>query len=164
MASDRIFGLVTLITAVAYIAAATQIQTNFFSGEVLPKLFPLLIGTVAALCALVLIFQPDPDPDWPGLPAWLNMGVAVVVLALYAVLLTPLGFLLPTALAAGVISYQISPRIGPAALAGVGLSLGLFALFKYALGLGNIVAYRVPTPQKLLDAVLILVPFVGGGH
>jgi len=161
MASDRLFGLVTLITAVAYIAAATQIQTNFFSGEFLPKLFPLLIGGVAALCSLFIIFKPDPDPDWPAWRTLVAMGVAVLVLAIYAVLLTPLGFLLPTVFAAGVLSYQISPRVGPAILSGVGLSLGLFVLFKYGLGLGNIVAYRIPTAAKLWDAITILIPFVG---
>lgn len=161
MASDRIFGLVALISAVAYIAAATQIQTNFFSGEFLPKLFPILIGGVAAISSLVMIFKPDPEPDWPGLPAWINMGLAVIVLAFYAVLLTPLGFIMPTAIAAGIISYQISPRALPAALSGIGLSIGLFVLFKYALGLGNIVAYRIPTMEKLVDALLVLVPFVG---
>lgn len=161
MASDRIFGLIALITAVAYIAAATQIQTNFFSGEFLPKLFPLLIGGVAALCALTMMFKPDPDPEWPVARTWGAMALAVLVLAIYAVLLTPLGFLLPTAVAAGFLSYQISPRIGPAFLSGLGLSLGLFVLFKYALGLGNIVAYRIPTAAKLWDAISILIPFVG---
>lgn len=161
MASDRIFGLVMLITAVAYIAAATQIQTNFFSGEYLPKLFPLLIGTVAAICSLFIVFKPDPDPEWPGPSTWSAMAIAVVVLAFYAVLLTPLGFILPTIFAAGILSYQISPRVLPAALSGVGLSLGLFVLFKYALGLGNIVAYRIPTVEKLWKAITILIPFVG---
>lgn len=161
MASDRIFGLITLITAVAYIAAATQIQTNLFSGEFLPKLFPLMIGGVAAICSLTILFRPDPDPEWPGAGTWGAMAVAVLVLAIYAVLLTPMGFILPTAVAAGVLSYQISPRVGPAVLSGIGLSLGLFVLFKYALGLGNIVAYRVPTGAKLWDAISILIPFVG---
>ncbi|WP_281857248.1 tripartite tricarboxylate transporter TctB family protein [Litoreibacter halocynthiae] len=161
MASDRIFGLVTLITAVAYLAAATQIQTNLFSGEFLPKLFPMLIGGVAALCSLFMIFKPDPEPDWPASGSWIAMGVAVVVLAIYAVLLKPLGFILPTIFAAGILSYQISPRAKPAMLAGIGLSLGLFVLFKFALGLGNIVAYRIPTPAKLWDAISILIPFVG---
>lgn len=161
MASDRIFGLVTLITAVAYIAAATQIQTNFFSGEFLPKLFPLMIGGVAALCSLVLLFKPDPDPEWPAWRTFAAMGIAVVVLAVYAVLLTPLGFILPTMIAAGILSYQISDRAIPAVLSGIALSLGLFVLFKYALGLGNIVAYRVPTAAKLWDAISILIPFVG---
>ena len=161
MASDRIFGLITLITAVAYIAAATQIQTNFFSGEFLPKLFPLMIGGVAAICSLIMIYKPDPDPDWPITRTWLAMGVAVIVLAIYAVLLKPLGFIGPTAIAAGVLSYQISPRRMPAIASGIGLSLGLFVLFKYALGLGNIVAYRIPTAAKLWDAISILIPFVG---
>ena len=161
MASDRIFGLVMLITAVAYLAAASQVQTNMFSGEFLPKLFPFLIGGVAALSSLVLIFKPDPDPEWPASATWGNMALAVLVLAIYAVMLKPLGFILPTAIAAGILSYQISPRAGAAVASGIGLSLGLFVLFKYALGLGNIVAYRVPTPAKLWDALSILIPFVG---
>jgi putative tricarboxylic transport membrane protein len=161
MAADRIFGLVALVTAVAYLAAATQIETNMFSGEFLPKLFPYLIGSVAAVCALFMVFKPDPDPEWPVAGTWLNMALAVAVLAVYAVLLTPLGFVLPTIFAAGILSYQISPRAIPAMLSGLGLSLGLFVLFKYALGLGNIVAYRIPTAAKLWDAISILIPFVG---
>ena len=161
MASDRIFGLITLITAVAYIAAATQIQTNPFSGEFLPKLFPLLIGAVAAVSSLVLIFKPDPDPDWPMARTWGNLLIAVIVLAVYSVLMTPLGFLLPTAVAASILSYQISPNAKRAVIAGVGLSLGLFVVFKFVLMLGNVVAYRIPTPEKLWDALSILIPFVG---
>ena len=149
MASDRIFGLVCLITAVAYVAAATQIQTNPFSGEFLPKLFPLMIGGVAALCSLTIMFRPDPDPNWPAARTWGAMAVAVLVLCIYAVMITPLGFILPTAIAAGILSYQISPNVKPAIAAGIGLSLGLFVLFKFALGLGNIVAYKMPTAAKL---------------
>jgi putative tricarboxylic transport membrane protein len=161
MASDRIFGLVTLITAVAYIAAATQIQTNFFSGEYLPKLFPIMIGSVAAISSLVMLFKPDPDPEWPASRTFVSMGIAVLVLAVYAVMLTPLGFIGPTMIAAGILSYQISDRLGPSVLSGIGLSAGLFVLFKYALGLGNIVAYRIPTGEKLWNAITVLIPFVG---
>ncbi len=161
MASDRIFGLVILITAVAYIAAATQIQTNMFSGEYLPKLFPVLIGAVAAISSLVLVFKPDPDPDWPASRTWGNLVVAVIVLAVYAVMITPLGFILPTAITAAILSYQIMPNARNAVLAGIGLSALLFVVFKFVLMLGNIVAYRIPTPQKLWDAISILIPFVG---
>ncbi len=161
MASDRIFGLIALITAVAYIAAATQIQTNPFSGEFLPKLFPLLIGGVAAIASLVLVFKPDPDPEWPDGRTWGNLLVAVIVLAFYSVLMSPLGFILPTAVAATILSYQISPNRKKAILAGIGLSLGLFVVFKFILMLGNIVAYRIPTPAKLWEAISILIPFVG---
>jgi putative tricarboxylic transport membrane protein len=85
----------------------------------------------------------------------------VLVLAIYAVMITPLGFVLPTAIAAAILSYQITPNAGKAALTGLGLAIGLFVIFKYILMLGNIVAYRVPTPAKLWDAISILIPFVG---
>lgn len=161
MASDRIFGLVILITAAAYIAAATQIQTNMFSGEFLPKLFPLMIGGVAALSSLVLIFKPDPDPDWPMARTWGNLFVAVLVLAIYAVMITPLGFIIPTAITAAILSYQIAPNARNAVLTGIGLSVVLCVIFKYILMLGNIVAFRVPTPTKLWEAISILIPFAG---
>jgi len=136
MASDRIFGLVVLMVALAYIASATQIQTSFLADPVGPKAFPILVGALAAICALVLIVRPDPDPDWPAARAFGSLAIAVIVLVVYAYALKPLGFILPTAFAAAILSYQISPRAGPAALSGVGLSVGLFILFKFALGLG----------------------------
>lgn len=136
MASDRVFGLVTLFVALAYIASATQIQTSFLSDPVGPKAFPMLIGAVAAICALVMIFKPDPDPDWPGSRTWGGLAIAVIVLICYAYALKPLGFVIPTMFAAGILSYQISPRPLPAIASGIGLSIGLFILFKFALGLG----------------------------
>ncbi|WP_295311597.1 tripartite tricarboxylate transporter TctB family protein [Roseobacter sp.] len=135
MASDRIFGLVTLFVALAYIASATQIQTSFLTDPVGPKAFPMLIGAVAALCSLVMIIKPDPDPDWPAARTWGALAVAVVVLIIYAFTLKPFGFVIPTIAAAGILSYQISPRPVAAALSGLGLSIGLYVLFKYALGL-----------------------------
>ena len=136
MVSDRIFGLVVLMVALAYIASATQIQTSFLSDPVGSKAFPIIIGAVAALCGLVLMIKPDPDPSWPAMRTLISLVVAIVVLISYAYLLKPLGFLIPTAFAAAILSYQISPRIGPATIAGLSLSTGLFVLFKFALGLG----------------------------
>lgn len=57
MASDRIFGLVALMVALAYVASATQIQTSFLSDPIGPKAFPILVGAVAAICSLVLIVR-----------------------------------------------------------------------------------------------------------
>jgi putative tricarboxylic transport membrane protein len=138
MVSDRIFGLVVLCVALAFIASAFQIQTSFLSDPVGPKSFPILIGSVAAICALVMILRPDPDPAWPGPRTFVALGIAVVVLVAYAYALKPLGFILPTFVAASLLSYQIRPRALPAFLTGVGLSFGLFALFKFVLGLGLI--------------------------
>ena len=135
MKSDRIFGLVGLMIALAYMASATQVQTSFLADPVGPKTFPLLIGAVAAISCLVMLFRPDPNPDWPDAPTWGALVLAVVVLVAYAYALKPLGFLLPTAIAAGILSYQISPNRKASAMAGVGLSIGLFVLFRFALGL-----------------------------
>jgi len=144
MASDRIFGLVMAVVALAYIASATQIQVSFLSDPVGPKTFPIIIGVVAAISSMFLVFRPDPEPEWPAARTFGALAVAVTVLVLYAYGLRPLGFLLPTAMAAAVLSYQIAPRPKYAAIAGVCLSGGLFLIFKYALGLG-----LVPFPQGL---------------
>ncbi len=143
MASDRIFGLVMAIVALAYIASATQIQTSFLSDPVGPKTFPILIGVVGAISAIFMVFKPDPEPDWPVLRTFGALLIAVIVLVAYAYTLKPLGFLLPTAIAAGVLSFQISPKVKTAVLSGLGLSIGLFVLFKYALDLG-----LVPFPKS----------------
>jgi putative tricarboxylic transport membrane protein len=135
MTSDRIFGAVATVVALAFIASATQIQTSFLADPVGPKTFPMLIGAVAALCGITLMIRPDPDPEWPELATLGALAIAVVVLVGYAYALKPLGFLLPTAIAAGILSYQISPRPKMAMVSGIGLSVGLFLVFKFALGL-----------------------------
>jgi len=146
MASDRIFGLVAALVALVYITSATNIQTSFLADPVGPKLFPIIIGVVGAISAMFLVFRPDPEPEWPVLRTFGALVVAVIVLVLYAYALRPLGFLLPTAIAAGILSYQISPKPKYAAIAGIGLSTGLFIIFKFALGLG-----LVPFPNGLFD-------------
>ena len=133
--SDRIFGLVVVLVALAYIASATQIQTSFLSDPVGPKAFPILVGAVAAICGSIMVLRPDEEPEWPELRTLGALLVSVAVLVGYAYSLKPLGFLVPTAIVAGILSYQINPRFGPAVIAGVGLSAGLFTVFKFILGL-----------------------------
>lgn len=136
MSSDRIFGLIAAVVALAYIASATQIKSGFITDPVGPKGFPLLIGGVAAICGMLMVFFPDKDPSWPGLRTFVALFFSVLVLVAYAYALKPLGFLVPTAIAAGILSYQISANVKNAVGTGAGLSLGLFVIFKYALGLG----------------------------
>lgn len=145
MKSDRVFGLVVIIGALAYIAGAFQIQTSFMSDPVGSKTFPILLGVVAILCGLVMLLRPDPQVDWPDLATLGHIGIAVLVMVAYAYTLKPYGFLGPTAVCAAVLSYQIRPRAVPAILTGLGLSLGLFVIFKYVLGLG-----LQPLPKALL--------------
>ena len=136
MASDRIFGLVATILALAYIVSANQTQLSFLTDPVGPKGFPILIGIVWAISAMFMVLRPDQEPDWPAKRTFGALAFSVIILIGYAYALKPLGFLLPTAVAAGILSYQISPNPKHATLAGIGLSVGLFIIFKFALGLG----------------------------
>ena len=134
--SDRIFGLVIIVVALGYIFSATLIQTSFLTDPVGSRSFPMLVGGIAVLSALVLMFKPDAEPVWPPLSTFAKLVLAVLVLVGYANTLRPYGFIIPTTVAAGLLSYQISPRALPATLTGVGLSVGLFVIFKFVLGLG----------------------------
>ncbi len=133
--SDRLFGVVVILGALAYSASAFQIQTSFMSDPVGSKTFPLILAGVALICGLIMILRPDAEPDWPSALTLGSIAVSVVVMVGYAYSLKPMGFLIPTAVCAAILSFQISPRAVPSVLTGLGLSIGLFILFKYALGL-----------------------------
>ena len=145
MRSDRVFGAVLIILALAYIASAFTIQTSFLTDPVGSKTFPILVGLITALCGATMILRPDDEPDWPDLRTFARLGFSVLVMIAYAFSIAPLGFLIPTAIAAGLLAYQITPHAGGAVTAGLGLSLGLYVVFRYGLGLG-----LTPFPPALL--------------
>ena len=140
LSSDRIFGLVVILGALAYIASAFQIQTSFLSDPMGSKTFPIILGCVAILCGLVMIVKPEEEVEWPNAAAIFKLVIAAVVMIAYAYALKPLGFLIPTTLAAGLLSFLITPRIVFNILSGIGLAVGLFVLFRYALGLETLQA------------------------
>jgi putative tricarboxylic transport membrane protein len=124
-----------MIVALGYILSATTIRTSFMSDPVGPRIFPYLIGGVTMLCALVMVLKPDPDVEWPVGKTLANLAVALIALFAYAMLVKPLGFILPTIIVSGLLSYQINPKPQLAALTGLGLGLGLYVMFKFVLGL-----------------------------
>ena len=134
--SDRIFGALAGIVALAYIVSATQIQSGFMPDPVGSKFFPMLVGGVAFVCSVTIFLKPDKSPQWPGPAIFLSILFAVITLVGYAYALKPLGFIIPTAVASGIVSFLIRRNVVTALLTGIGLSVGLFVLFKYALGLG----------------------------
>lgn len=135
MVADRYFGLFMLVTALGYILNATTIQDSFITDPVGPRLFPYIIGCAIVISAIAMIVKPDPDAAWPGMSILLQLAIALIVLLGYAFLIKPLGFVLTTVLAAGVLAYQISHRPVASVLTGVGLGVGLYVLFKFVLGL-----------------------------
>lgn len=133
---DRIFGGFVIVLALGYILSASRIEDSFMSDPVGPRLFPYMIAAVMIVCSLVMILRPDPDAEWPAGPMLAQLGLALLVLIGYAYAITPLGFIIPTAIASGVLSWQIGGNPRRAALAGVGLGVGLWVLFRVVLGLG----------------------------
>ncbi len=133
--TDRVFGLVVIFVALTYTVSAYNLPPGNLFDKLGPKAFPTIIGIGMIVCAGFLVLRPDGEPDWPARPTLLALGFATVVLIAYAYALKPMGFLVPTAIASGILSYQLSPKPVAAVLTGLGLSVGLFVLFKYALGL-----------------------------
>ncbi|NBN63997.1 tripartite tricarboxylate transporter TctB family protein [Microvirga tunisiensis] len=138
MRGDQIFGLVMIFAALGYLFSAAGIETSFLSDPVGPRVFPYIVGGVILVSSVVMILQPDPDAAWPGRAMLAKLALTLVVMVVYAVSVPRFGFVLPTVIASAILSYQISPRPGPAVLTGLGLGVGLFVIFKYALGLGLI--------------------------
>ena len=136
MKTDRIFGVVVILVALTFIVSAYNLPAGNIFDKLGPKAFPIIVGIGMILSAGVLVLKPDAEPDWPETKTLLALGFATAVLIAYAYSLKSLGFILPTAIAAGVLSYQITPNRMGAVLTGIGLSVGLFVIFKYALGLG----------------------------
>ena len=130
-----------IIVALGYILSARTIEVPLFPDPMGPKMFPFLIAGGVILCSLVMILKPDPEADWPALAALGSIALAAAVMVVYAYTLKPLGFLIPTAIASGVLSYQLGPRVVPAVITGLGLSIGLYVLFKYALKLETLQAF-----------------------
>ena len=134
--SDRLFGFATSILALAFFASAYQLESPFFADPVGPKTFPYLIASIAFISGAVIILFPDNNPKWPNFATLLKLLFAVIILVAYALTLKPMGFLVPTAIAASILSFQINPKVWTSAITGVLLSISLFIIFKYFLGLG----------------------------
>ncbi|HBD52305.1 MAG TPA: tripartite tricarboxylate transporter TctB family protein [Alphaproteobacteria bacterium] len=134
--SDRITGLIVAVLALAFAASASQLEEPFFADPLGPKAFPLLISAISFVAAATMLMRPDAEPAWPGLATLMRLAIATIILVAYAYALKPLGFLLPTGIASAALSYQIRPRLRQSVVIGLALSVGLFVIFKYALGLG----------------------------
>jgi putative tricarboxylic transport membrane protein len=133
--SDRLFGGITLLVALAFIAGATQIEAALIFDSLGPSAFPILIGVILAISSGFLILRPDPEPDWPAARRVVEIVLALVVMLAYAFLLEPLGFVIATAIAAGLLSWRLGATLAIAALAGVGISVGIYVVFHLILGL-----------------------------
>ncbi|SEM80038.1 tripartite tricarboxylate transporter TctB family protein [Palleronia pelagia] len=133
--SDRIFGGIGLVLAIIYAWAAAGIQESFLTDEVGPKVFPWIIAVILGLSSVWFLLKPDPDPEWPSWGRIAEIGLAALVLAIYAEALPVFGFLLPTALASAYLTWRLGSRPLESVVIGVLTALGIYLIFRSLLGL-----------------------------
>lgn len=133
--SDRIFGGIGLVLAIIYAWAAAGIQESFLTDEVGPKVFPWIIATILGLSSAWFLIKPDPDPEWPTWGRIAEIGLAALVLVIYAEALPALGFLLPTAVASGYLTWRLGSKPVESVVIGVVTALGIYLIFRSLLGL-----------------------------
>ncbi len=132
---DRLFGGIGLLLAAFFIWQATQIQVSFISDPVGPKTFPIIIGLLLGISSLAVLLKPDPKPDWPALGRLVEIGIAVLVLVVYAYSLPVIGFVFATAIAAAFLSWRLGTSPLQAIVAGAATSVGIYVVFHLILGL-----------------------------
>ena len=97
--------------------------------------FPRLVSVPLGLLSLYLILRPGMNQRWPGRAALIRQLCLLVLLMVYAGLIHPLGFL-PTALLTVTLMIRLFGATWRQALPfGLLLTLGLYLLFEFALGM-----------------------------
>jgi putative tricarboxylic transport membrane protein len=140
--TDRVLGAVLAAVGLAAIVAAQAIEVRFMGDPVGPKPFPTIAGAVLLACGLLVAARPGPPVAWPPAGRLGAIAAAAAALALYALLMRPLGFVLATALAVAVSAMVFGGRAWASALLGVGFGGALYALFDRLL--------EIPLPKGLL--------------
>jgi putative tricarboxylic transport membrane protein len=133
--SDRLFGAVCLVIGAAFIWGAASIETGFIVDPLGPSTFPIIIGGLLMVSAVIMIARPDPEPDWPSAAGIGEIGLAIAVLVAYALLLKPIGFVPATTLAAAALGWRLGARPLWAIAGGAGIAFGIYVVFHLVLGL-----------------------------
>lgn len=133
--TDRVAGIVVTALGLAVGAEATTFHVLFRTDPVGPKVLPMLAAAIFVGCGLVLVARPGPGGPWPARPALLRMAGAVAAFGVYAALLAPLGFVVATTVTVTALSILFGAAWRKAATAALLLSVVLWYLFVWALGL-----------------------------
>ena len=142
---DRAFGAVLVAVAVGYIASAAGLQVPFQYEPLGPKAFPIMLGSVLAICGARLIWRPDAIHWFADRAAVLRVVAGAVIFCVYAALFEPVGFIGSTALMVFAMSRLFGLGAGWAAVYGIGLALvGYF-------GVGELLGLNLPDGMLFED-------------
>lgn len=122
---DRIFAGVLLIVTLAYaVIAFTAISAPFQYDPLGPESWPRILSLAAIACLLVILWKPDTDEIAVARKTWFRLAATVVMLAAYAELYEPLGFILSTILFGTALSAMLGAGILRSVVFGVATGVG----------------------------------------
>lgn len=90
--TDRVAGILLLLLGAVVALEARTFRVAFLTDPLGPRALPLLVAGLLALCGLVLIRRPGPEPAWPRSAGLLRGAAGAAVFLLYSLLMQPLGF------------------------------------------------------------------------
>ncbi|MFC3284098.1 tripartite tricarboxylate transporter TctB family protein [Litchfieldella rifensis] len=131
---DRIAGAVLAVLAAGAWWHSHSFATGFMQ-PVGPGAFPRLVSVPLGLLALYLILRPGFNQRWPHRAALLRQVGALLLLGGYAVFLEPWGFLPASLVTVIVLVRLFGAPWKPSLASGAILTVGLYALFEFALGM-----------------------------
>ncbi|WP_088743151.1 MULTISPECIES: tripartite tricarboxylate transporter TctB family protein [unclassified Cobetia] len=129
IAADRILGIALMGLAAFIVAQALSIHVPFAYDPVGPKAFPIGLSIMMAAFSLVLIVRPGPEGNWPSAAIFVQLGLVLLVLIVFAFFFVRLGYPLTAVAAITAIARLFGANWRAACLTGVlmaGLSYLLF--------------------------------------
>lgn len=142
MTAGRLLGAFLLALAGLAIWSAQSLEVPFAADPLGPRAFPSTVALLMGVCGMLMLIPRGPDFEWPERLA--APPLLVLVMAGYALLLVPLGFLLATLLLAAGVALLFGARPLAAIATGLITSAVLWALFDRVLDL--------PLPKGFLGA------------
>lgn len=133
--SDRVTAALLLIIAIAFGIQGWTYVSPGFTDVLGARLFPLSITALMVPLAIALFVAGHAAKEWPNRHAWLVLAIALGTLALYALLVEPLGFVVATTAVFVIFGKLFAARWWQGLIAGVIGALVLYALFVWALDL-----------------------------
>lgn len=133
MQAERLAALAILLFSLAYfwLAFSIKVPPSSDDSPFSARTFPLALGPMGMALSLALILRP-PDGERVGVGlAWGRAGGLIALMGFYAAAITPLGFVVTSALfLAGGFFVLGERRPLVLALVALGVALGFFIMFR----------------------------------
>ena len=127
--NNRILGVATLLVAGFMAWHAHGLQAPFSYEPIGPRVFPLVIAAIMALCGLRLVLQGGGQTEANPPGANLRIVAFFLVLVGYALIFEPAGFIIATTLMSALVGRLFGGRWLQSVLGGLALGIALYFLF-----------------------------------